>query len=119
MAYIDVQNLYGAPVALDHMDKFYDHLTQTRGLASKTVLEGFSRGGLFSLNWAARHPERVACIYNDAPVCDFKSWPAGRGRSKASPADWQLLLAAYKLTEEEALAYRLNPVDNLAAAGPG
>jgi pimeloyl-ACP methyl ester carboxylesterase len=114
IAYIDVQNMYGAPLALDHMDRFYDHLTQTRGLAPQVVLEGFSRGGLFSLNWAARHPDRVACIYNDAPVCDFKSWPAGRGRAKASPGDWQQLLAAYKLTEEEALAYQLNPVDNLA-----
>ncbi|HEX4145102.1 MAG TPA: alpha/beta fold hydrolase [Pirellulales bacterium] len=114
IAYIDVQNMYGAPVALDHMDRFYDHLTRERGLAAKTVLEGFSRGGLFSLNWAARHPDRVACIYNDAPVCDFKSWPAGRGRAKASPSDWQRCLAVYHLTEEEALAYRLNPVDNLA-----
>ena len=77
------------PVALDHMDKFYDHLTHDRGLATKTVLEGFSRGGLFTLNWAARHPDRVACIYNDAPVCDFKSWPAGKGKSKGSAEDWQ------------------------------
>ena len=114
VAYMNVQNMYGAPVALDHMDKFYDHLTQDRGLASKTVLEGFSRGGLFSLNWAARHPDRVACVYNDAPVCDFKSWPGGRGKGKGSPGDWQRCLAAYQLTEEQALAYALNPVDNLA-----
>ncbi len=45
VAYVDVQNLYGAPVALDHMDRFYDHLTSVRGLSSQTVLEGFSRGG--------------------------------------------------------------------------
>ena len=113
VAYIDVQNMYGAPVALDHMDRFYDHLTQERGLAAKTVLEGFSRGGLFSLNWAARHPERVACVYNDAPVCDFKSWPGGRGKGPGSAGDWQQCLAAYHLNEAEALAYRLNPVDNL------
>jgi pimeloyl-ACP methyl ester carboxylesterase/lysophospholipase L1-like esterase len=113
VAYIDVQNMYGAPLALDHMDRFYDHLTGERGLAAKPVLEGFSRGGLFSLNWAARHPDRVACIYNDAPVCDFKSWPGGRGKGKGSAGDWQQCLAAYQLTESEGLAYRLNPVDNL------
>ena len=114
VAYMDVHNMYGAPVALDHMDKFYEHLTQDRGLAPKTVLEGFSRGGLFSLNWAARHPDRVACVYNDAPVCDFKSWPGGRGKGKGSKGDWQLCLAAYQLTNEQALDYKLNPVDNLA-----
>ncbi|HVJ66865.1 MAG TPA: prolyl oligopeptidase family serine peptidase, partial [Caulifigura sp.] len=113
VAYIDVQNMYGAPIALDHMDRFYEHLTSARGLNPKPVLEGFSRGGLFSLNWAARHPERVACIYNDAPVCDFKSWPGGKGQGKGSASDWKRCLEAYGLTEQQALEYHLNPVDNL------
>jgi pimeloyl-ACP methyl ester carboxylesterase/lysophospholipase L1-like esterase len=113
VAYMDVQNMYGAPVALDHMDRCYEHLTMVRGLSPKTVLEGFSRGGLFALNWAARHPDRVACIYNDAPVCDFKSWPGGKGKGKGSPSDWQRCLKAYGLTEAQALEYTKNPVDNL------
>ncbi|MBU6303694.1 MAG: alpha/beta hydrolase [Verrucomicrobia bacterium] len=113
VAYLNVQNLYGAPVALESMDAFYDHLVQFRRLAPKTVLEGFSRGGLFALNWAARHPERVASIYLDAPVCDFKSWPGGKGKGKGSPADWERCKAAYDLTEAQALAYTLNPVDHL------
>jgi len=114
VAYINVQNLYGAPVALDQMDSFYEHLTTKFGLSRKTVLEGFSRGGLFAFNWAARHPDRVAAIYVDAPVCDFKSWPGGKGKGKGSPADWKRLLSVYGLTEEEAMKYPLNPVDNLA-----
>jgi pimeloyl-ACP methyl ester carboxylesterase len=114
VAYMDVQNLYGAPAALDLMDKYYEHLTGTRGLSKKAALEGFSRGGLFTLNWAARGPDRVACIYNDAPVCDFKSWPGGRGKGKGSKGDWANVLKVYGLTEEQALAYKLNPVDNLA-----
>ncbi len=112
-AYIDLQDLYGAPVGLNAMDKFYDHLTGERGLGKKVVLEGFSRGGLFSLNWAARHPDRVACIYNDAPVCDFKSWPLGQGAGKASPADWKKCLKAYGFTQKQALEYGKNPIDNL------
>ena len=114
VGYVDVQNMYGAPVALNHMDKFYEHVVREFGLSKKVVLEGFSRGGLFSLNWAARHPDQVACIYNDAPVCDFKSWPGGKGNGKGSPADWQSCLKVYGLTEQQALAYPLNPVDNLA-----
>jgi pimeloyl-ACP methyl ester carboxylesterase/outer membrane protein assembly factor BamB len=114
VAYVNVQNLYGAPKALDAMDKFYEHVTREYGLMPKVALEGFSRGGLFALNWAARHPERVACIYNDAPVCDFKSWPGGKGKGKGSAGDWKRCLEAYGLTEAEALAYKLNPVDNLA-----
>lgn len=114
VVYIDVQNMYGSPTAIKHMDAFYDELTGQRGLAKKTVLEGFSRGGLFAFNWAAAHPDRVACIYVDAPVCDFKSWPGGKGKGKGSPADWKRCLAIYGLSEQEALDYKLNPVDNLA-----
>ena len=117
--YIDVQNMYGGPPAMKHMDAFYDRLTGQHGLSKKTVLEGFSRGGLFAFNWAARHPDRVACIYVDAPVCDFKSWPGGKGKGPGSPADWQNLLKVYGLTEAEALAYRHNPIDNLRAVGQG
>jgi len=114
VAYMDVQDMYGAPVALDHMDRFYAYLTRTRGLSAKTVLEGFSRGGLFAYNWAARHPDRVAALYADAPVCDFKSWPAGWGRLKGSAPDWEKCKQAYGFTDEQARAYRGNPVDNLA-----
>ena len=114
VAYLDVQNMYGAPVALDHMDRFYNHLTGRFQLASKPVLEGFSRGGLFAFNWAARHPDRVACLYVDAPVCDFKSWPAGWGRGKGSTNDWARCKKVYGLDDESARGYKLNPVDNLA-----
>ena len=112
-AYIDVQNMYGAPVAMGHMDALYAHVTAKYGLSPKTVLEGFSRGGLFAFNWAAKNPDKVACIYTDAPVCDFKSWPGGKGKGKGSAGDWQGCQKAYGFTEAEAMAYKFNPVDNL------
>jgi len=120
LAYIDLQDMYGGPAALRHMDAFHAHLVERSGLAAKVVLEGFSRGGLHAFGWAARHPDRVACIYADAPVCDIRSWPGGRGRGPGSAADWRKCLAAYGLTEAEAEAYTGNPVDilrPLAAAG--
>lgn len=114
VAYTDVQNLYGAPKALDHMDLFYSHVTNRFGLGARPVLEGLSRGGLFAFNWAARHPTRVTCLYVDAPVCDFKSWPAGWGKGPGSPSDWARCKEVYGLTDEQARAYAYNPVDNLA-----
>jgi len=113
VAYMDVQNMYGAPVALDHMDKFYARLTKAWALSSKTVLEGFSIGGLFAFNWAVRNPDKVASIYVDAPVCDFKSWPGGKDKGGALAAAWERCKQVYGLTEEQALAYIRNPVDNL------
>lgn len=113
-AYVDVQQLFGAPIALDKMDAFYDFCQREFSLSPKVILKGFSRGGLFAFNWAARNPEKVAGIYVDAPVCDFKSWPAGKGAFKGSPNDWKKCLDAYQMTEAQALQYDKNPVDNLA-----
>jgi pimeloyl-ACP methyl ester carboxylesterase len=105
VAYIDVQNMYGAPKAMRYMDALHAAVTAKYGLASKVTLEGFSRGGLFALNWAARRPHDVQCLYLDAPVCDFKSWPGGKGRAAGSAEDWRRLLEAYELSESQALAY--------------
>jgi pimeloyl-ACP methyl ester carboxylesterase len=105
--------MYGSPASLVHMDHFHKYLTQEYGLGPRPVLEGFSRGGLFAVNWAARNPAAVSCLYLDAPVCDFKSWPAGRGAAAGSPEDWQQLLQVYGLSEQEALDYKGNPLDHL------
>ncbi|MFZ4780423.1 MAG: hypothetical protein ACOYM3_34145 [Terrimicrobiaceae bacterium] len=113
VAYVNLSNLYGAQIALDAMDGFFAYLVQTEDLSHKAVLEGFSRGGLYALNWAARNPDKVAALYLDAPVCDFNSWPGGKGKGKGSPDDWKCCLELYKLTEAEALNCPLIPLNNL------
>jgi len=114
VVYIDLQDMYGAPVSLDLMDAYYSYLTTTKHLNRKAVLEGFSRGGLFAFNWAARRPERVSSIYVDAPVCDFKSWPGDKGKGDGSAGDLEKLKKVYGFADDAAaMAWQLNPVDNL------
>ncbi len=72
------------------------------------------KGGLYAYRWASENPDKVAVIYGDAPVCDFKSWPGGKGLGKGSPGDWSQLFECYGFKDEaEALAYRGNPIDVL------
>jgi lysophospholipase L1-like esterase len=106
--------MFGSGQAIAIGDKFYEYLTTNLGLASKPALEGVSRGGLFVYNWAAKNADKVACIYCDTPVCDFNSWPAGKGDGLGSAGAWAQCLKAYGLNEDEALRYDQNPVDNLA-----
>ncbi|MBA2112951.1 hypothetical protein HOV93_00970 [Planctomycetes bacterium FF15] len=113
IAYINTNDMLGSPTAMGHWDNFYDFLTE-KGLAKRVALEGVSRGGLFVYGWVARHPDKVACIYADTPVCDFKSWPGGKGKGVGSSGTWQRLLKEYDFTEAEALAYDKNPIDILA-----
>lgn len=113
VAYVNVSNLFGSPKAVDRFNRFYDYLTKQHGFNTKPALEGMSRGGLIIYNWAAANSNKVSCIYADAPVCDFKSWPGGKGAGKGSPKAWKQCLKAYGFTETEAMAYTSNPVDTL------
>jgi pimeloyl-ACP methyl ester carboxylesterase len=118
VVFLSMPDLFGSPDAVKSWDKFYDELTVKHGFAKKTALIGLSRGGLYCYNWAIANPDKVACIYADAPVCDFKSWPGGKlkglGKGDGSISEWNKLLKAYGFkSDAEAIAYRGNPVDNL------
>ena len=85
IVYLKVPDLLGSPEATKHWETLYQELTTRYGFAPKAALVGLSRGGLYCYHWALAHPDRVACIYADAPVCDFKSWPGGKGKGKGDP----------------------------------
>ena len=119
IVYLSVPNMLGSPNAVAHWNDCYAELTSKYGLAKKVSLVGLSRGGLYCYNWAAANPEKVACIYADAAVCDFRSWPGGKllgdkWKGKGNAGDWKLVLAQWQFKDNsEAIAYARNPVDNL------
>ncbi|MBR7139677.1 MAG: alpha/beta hydrolase [Lentisphaeria bacterium] len=113
LAFMSVGNTFGCPVAMDHFEKFYEYMT-AQGFSKRPIMLGLSRGGLYIYNYAVRHPENVSCLYADNPVCDFKSWPGGKGKGEGSKKDWEKLFKDYGFaSEQEALEYTGNPVDNL------
>jgi lysophospholipase L1-like esterase/pimeloyl-ACP methyl ester carboxylesterase len=117
LAYVDVVDLYGAPAAIERMKRFHDLLAGL-GLSQRAVLEGMSRGGLAILEYALAHPDDVAALYGDNPVCDFRSWPGGRNGQR-SDEDWEKLKLAWGLSEEQAWAHDRGPltrVEELVAA---
>lgn len=113
VVYIDVAGRFGSPKATKIWDDFYAFATQNYHLNKKVVLEGMSRGGLIVFNWANQNAEKVACIYADAPVCDFKSWPMGKGSGTGSASAWQTCLQEYGFSEKEALSFKGNPIDHM------
>ena len=96
VAYYDVTHLYGSPRAVRLFKAFYDYVVPAFGLSEKLTVEGFSRGGYFAFNWAAAHPETVACLYVDAPVCNINTWPR-----QTDKARWPEFLEEWGVREEE------------------
>ena len=115
LAFLNVGNTFGCPSAIDRFTQFYSEMVSNRKLNRRVVLEGFSRGGLYAYNWAIANPDKVMAIYGDAPVCDFKTWPAGGKGGQRSESDWQELIRDCGFPNElAALRYPFNPVDRLA-----
>ncbi|MDV6194025.1 GDSL-type esterase/lipase family protein [Bacteroides hominis] len=110
VAYYALTHLYGSPRARKSGTDFYWNMVRMYGLSPKVTLEGFSRGGLFAYNWAADHPDKVACIYVDAPVCNVFSWP---GRSPENAGLWKGLLEEWGLTDDQMNSFSGNPIDRL------
>lgn len=114
VAYFQVSDMYGAPPAIALMALFHAAAVRDYGLNPRAVLEGFSRGGLYAVNFAAAHPDHTAGLYLDAPVLDIRSWPGGKGAGPGDQRCWQQALAIYGLTEETAATFNGNPLDQLA-----
>lgn len=115
LAFIDVGNTFGCPDAMKRFDAFYALMTTRYGFWPKPALEGLSRGGLYAYRWAYVNTDKVGCIYGDAPVCDMKSWPGGKGKGVGSPLDWQEAIKDYHFAnEQQMMDFKGNPIDILA-----
>lgn len=115
LTYCEVGDLFGSNEAVERWNEFY-RLAVKAGLSKKVVLEGMSRGGLIVYNWAVKNLDKVACIYADAPVMDLKSWPMGQGKYVRSDNSTEVMLKAYGFaSEQEALAWKGNPIDHAEA----
>lgn len=104
IAGIDVGESYGSPDGRALYTAFHRELSRKRGLSSRPVLLGRSRGGLMTLSWAAENPRRVAGFAGIYPVCNLSSYP---GLKRAC--------GAYHMTEEQLSAQveQHNPIDRL------
>ena len=111
--YYDVQTFAGDH-ALKHFDALYSMMTGQYGLSAKPALEAISRGGLMAYWWTSANPDKVGCLYGDAPVCDMNSWPGGKGKGQGSPGDWREACKDFGLSEAQMMEFKGSPIDALA-----
>jgi pimeloyl-ACP methyl ester carboxylesterase len=102
----DIGEVRGAPGSTAKFTKFYDEMVE-RGYSAKPILLGQSRGGMMTLAWAFRHPEKVRAWVGIYPVCNLASWSLQRSR--------EATLADFGMNESDLVAKLsdFNPIDNL------
>ncbi len=82
VAGIYVRETFANPPSREQFTEFYNYATKAYGLSPKVCLLAQSRGGLNHYNFAADHPNVVACIAGIFPVGDLRSFP---GLKRAAP----------------------------------
>ncbi len=111
VAYVKLSDRYGCPSAVEDMERFRAMLVKRFELCEKAMLFGFSRGGLYAVNYALAYPQYVDKLYLDAPVLDIRSWPAGWGKGVGGRREWEECKACYALDENSARFFNRNPLD--------
>ena len=109
IVYHSVSDMYGAPKALSMMHEFQNFITIAFGISRTPTLFGFSRGGLYAVNYAAEYPDCVGGIYLDAPVQDIRDWPC-RDDLKGTP-ERRACMYLYGLTDATLPYFDGNPYE--------
>lgn len=103
----DLGEVRGSPASTAKFTEFYAAMVK-RGFSPKPILLGQSRGGIMTLAWAFRHPDKVLAWVGIYPVCNLASWPLKNSKAQT--------LADFAMPETELVAKlkEFNPVDNLS-----
>lgn len=113
VAYIRNDNRFGTEPDLKRKAALLDYLSEKYGTEKKCIPVGMSCGGLIAVMFAAYYPEYVSCLYLDAPVMNYMSWPCQFGVMELQGSFLDEILGALKLTRSELISYRNMPMDHI------
>ena len=107
LAGFDLGEVRGSPASTAKFTLFYDAMVK-RGFSPKPILLGQSRGGMMTLAWAFRNPDKLKAWVGIYPVCNLASWPLKNSKPQT--------LADFAMPEADLVARlkEFNPIDNLA-----
>lgn len=116
LCYIRNETRFALDDDVDRKARFVCYVSEKYGLQRRVVPVGMSCGGLWAIKFAARHPDLVSCLYLDAPVLNYMSWPCGFGTATRSVADRQVdeAIHAHGMQSiSELINYREMPLDKI------
>lgn len=116
LCYIKNETRFAIDNDVDRKARFICYVAEKFGLKPSVVPVGMSCGGLWAIKFAARHPELVDCLYLDAPVLNYMSWPCGFGVATENFTQAQIneALQAHGMSSiSELICYREMPLDKI------
>ena len=100
-------------VDLERKAEFVKFVSKEFNLDEKCVPVGMSCGGLYAVKLTAIIPDKIACLYLDAPVMNLLSCPFGLGIKTDITVTGQEYTRITGRTLNEMIAYRDHPIDKM------
>lgn len=82
LAYIKNRTRFATQDDCDRKARFVAYLAEKYALSEKCVPIGMSCGGAHAVRFAGFHPEHTACLFIDAPVLNYSSFPGKLGNAE-------------------------------------
>ena len=112
IAFVTNDTRWGTPKDMARQNAFTSFVIEKYGLNQKFVPIGMSCGGLYGIKFASLYPEKVSCLYIDAPVVNILSL-AGYGDLVPEYDFRTEILKAMDMTKGQLISYRDHPLDHL------
>lgn len=82
VAYVENESRFAAVSDCDRKARFVEFLAEKYCLDKKCVPVGMSCGGAHAVRFAGFYPQLVSCVYIDAPVLNYCSFPGKIGNEE-------------------------------------
>ncbi len=114
VAYLKNETRLATKADCDAKARFVDFLHNEYGLHDKCVPVGFSCGGAHAVNFAGFYPDKVSCMFIDAPVLNFSDFPGKYSKSLFRGIWDKEFLAAYPgMTRAKLFAFDNHPINKV------
>lgn len=112
LCFVENDSRWGYESDIDRKADFVEFVAKKLGTHAKCVPVGMSCGGLIAVRFAAKYPQLVSCLYLDAPVINYLSYPWGFGVSKRCDEDFPEILNVFGMKSiSDLICYRRMPMD--------
>ena len=111
LAYIENKTRFATKEDCDIKASFVEYISKTYDLAPRCVPVGMSCGGAHAVNFAGFYPNLIECMYIDAPVLNFCSFP-GKLENPECERVWENeFVKAYKgISRYKLLSFDNHPI---------
>lgn len=111
-AYLENTSRFAPPDDCDAKHRFVEYISREYGLKPKCVPVGMSCGGAHAMNFAAAYPDDIVCMFLDAPVLNFLSFPGKLGNADCEYIWKDEFIKAYpEITRAKLLDFKNHPMN--------